>query len=69
MKFKEIRDLIFTDCSVIKGKETTRVSTHESTIFDEDEVIGIRSRDRMINGYSAGSYIEVLVKWNILSSL
>lgn len=62
MKFKEIKNLIFTDCSVIKGKETTRVSTHEPTIFDEDEVIGIRSRDRMINGYNAESYIEVLVK-------
>lgn len=62
MKFKEIRDLIFTDCCVIKGKETTKVFTHEATIFDEDEVIGIRSRDRMVNGNLSGSYIEVLVK-------
>ena len=62
MKFKEIRDLICIDCKVVKGRETTKVATHEPTIFDEDEVIGIRSRDRMINGYLAGSYIEVLVK-------
>lgn len=62
MKFKDIKEMIYSDCRIVKGRETISVSTHEPTIFDENEVIGIRSRDLTINGYNAGSYIEVLVK-------
>ena len=63
MKFKQLRDLIFCSCNVIKGNEEYKnIDTHSVTDFDEDEVIGIRSRDRNIGGYSAGSYVEVLVK-------
>lgn len=43
MKFKDLRDLIYCECEIIKGKHTYYdIHTHEKTPFDEDEVIGIR---------------------------
>lgn len=63
MKFKSLRKFIFCPCNVLEGDvEYKCINTHEETAFDSKEVIGIRSRDLKINGHSAGSYIEVLVK-------
>lgn len=62
MRFKELRQLIFTPCKVIIGRdESLFLNTHEETDYDEREVIGIRIRDRII-GYTSSSYIEVLCK-------
>ena len=72
MKFKDIREMIYSSCKVIVDKDIFDVSTHYDTKFDDMEVIGVRSINRMIDGYSTESiesYIEVLLKWNILSSL
>ena len=56
MKFKELRDLIYSPCKVIVGDETYDVQTHGETKFDNLEVIGIRPR--LISTF----YIEVLLK-------
>ena len=64
MKFKDLRNYIFSECRVILDSATVKVETHYPTKFDDFEVEGIRSRDVIINGYTAGSYIEVLLKWN-----
>ena len=58
MKFKNLRDIICDTCIVIKGNENESVATHKATKFDEDEVIGIRSRTTGIGM----SYVEVIVK-------
>lgn len=63
MKFKYLRDYICCGCKVIKGTfKSEYLSTHEPTPFDEDIVIGIRSKDIQLNGFCAGSYIEVLLE-------
>lgn len=63
MRFKELRQLIFTPCKVIIGRdESLFLNTHEETDYDEREVIGIRVRDCIIIGYTSSSYIEVLCK-------
>lgn len=63
MKFKDLRELIFTQCKVIVGKETSDfIQTHEVTKYDELEVIGVRSRPIMVNGICANTYVEVICK-------
>lgn len=63
MTFKELRQLIFCQCKVIVAdKIYENIYTHTSTQFDEYIVEGIRARDKIINGYNAGAYIEVLCK-------
>ena len=56
MKFKELRNLVYSPCKVIVGSETYDVQTHEENKFDDLEVIGIRPR--LISTF----YIEVLLK-------
>lgn len=58
MKFKNLRDIICDTCIVIKGNVNESVATHQVTKFDEDDVIGIRSRTTGIGM----SYVEVIVK-------
>lgn len=63
MKFGELRKLIFNDCQVLKGKEVYKdFQTHLDDRFDNEEVIGIRSRGVAIGGYWCNTYIEVLLK-------
>lgn len=61
MKFKDIKETIHSDCRVKKGYVETSVCVYEKTPFDEDEVIGIRSRGGFIN-FKVETYVEVLVK-------
>ena len=62
MKFKEIRDKIYSNCLVIRCSERIKVATHESTIFDNCEVIGICCRNNFTKNNIDESYIEVIVK-------
>lgn len=58
MKFKDIKDLICSECCVVIDKHRKyNVQTHEPTVYDELEVIGIRSKDN-----KWGSYIIVSLK-------
>ena len=58
MKFKELRNLIYSECCVAyDGHKKYNVQTHEETDWDECEVIGIRSVDN-----KWGSYIVVSCK-------
>ena len=60
MKFKELRDLIYSPCKVVLKNRSNFVSTHEATEFDECIVIGIRSK----SDASCEEYIEVNLKEN-----
>ena len=43
VRFGEIRDLIYCECTIVKGKRNYYgIHTHEPTPFDNDIVIGIR---------------------------
>ena len=62
MQFKEIKPFIFSSCVILKGDNIpTNVSTYGKCIFDDDEVIGIRSRYKNYHGICHDSYIEVLL--------
>ena len=63
MKFKELKEFIYSNCRVIIGLEKHWVQTHEETLFDDYEVIGIRSRAPKTN-----SYIEVNLKEPLFKS-
>ena len=68
MKFKELKKVIYDTCSVIVGNSQEYVLTCKKLKYDDMEVIGVRSRIRMVNGFAANSYVEVLLDASKCSS-
>ena len=63
IQFKDIRDLIYCECIIIKGKNVyPYIHTHEHTIFDEDEVIGIRAQNDQYSKYDNNIVLVVSLK-------
>ena len=63
MKLKEIRGLIHCDCQLLIGGQSYVIDPElEKCEADEFEVKLIRSRMRMINGYSSNTYLEIMLE-------
>ena len=62
MKFKELKNLIFSPFTIIKGKDIYPYVRKEYTCFDENEIIGVRSSKDPYVGYTVEPLLIVSLK-------